>query len=84
MVVCAGIFRVFGQEVAELPLVATNTDCQGQVIYFTSAMNLPFSIVFLNLRNYLKSNIFVPKMLLFSFRATSSPFFPALRGCLDL
>lgn len=27
----AGIFRIFGQEVAELPLVATSTDCQGQV-----------------------------------------------------
>lgn len=31
-VVCAGIFRVFGQEVAELPLVATHKDWEGQVI----------------------------------------------------
>ncbi|XP_027348247.1 uncharacterized protein LOC113859749 [Abrus precatorius] len=30
VVVSAGIFRVFGSEVAELPLVATVTDCQGQ------------------------------------------------------
>nr|XP_043613541.1 uncharacterized protein LOC122585478 [Erigeron canadensis] len=28
-VVSAGIFRIFGQEVAELPLVATSTECQG-------------------------------------------------------
>lgn len=32
VVVCAAIFRVLGQEVAELPLVATDKDCQGQVI----------------------------------------------------
>ena len=31
-VVSAGMFRIFGQEVAELPLVATDTDYQGQVI----------------------------------------------------
>ncbi|KAJ1397768.1 Zinc finger, PHD-type [Sesbania bispinosa] len=35
VVVCAGAFRVFGQEVAELPLVATTTDSQGQG-YFQS------------------------------------------------
>ncbi|XP_020230967.1 uncharacterized protein LOC109811594 [Cajanus cajan] len=29
-VVCAGVFRVFGSEIAELPLVATTTDSQGQ------------------------------------------------------
>ncbi|ERN04758.1 hypothetical protein AMTR_s00140p00029580 [Amborella trichopoda] len=29
-VVSAGILRIFGQEVAELPLVATSLDCQGQ------------------------------------------------------
>ncbi|XP_059626948.1 uncharacterized protein LOC132269709 [Cornus florida] len=34
-VVSAGIFRIFGQEVAELPLVATTIDCQGQG-YFQS------------------------------------------------
>ncbi|KAJ9554717.1 hypothetical protein OSB04_009331 [Centaurea solstitialis] len=28
-VVSAGIFRIFGQEVAELPLVATSSECQG-------------------------------------------------------
>jgi len=31
VVVSAGIFRVFGSEIAELPLVATVTDFQGQV-----------------------------------------------------
>ncbi|XP_049353448.1 uncharacterized protein LOC125817992 isoform X1 [Solanum verrucosum] len=35
LVVSAGIFRVFGKEVAELPLVATSTNCQGQG-YFQS------------------------------------------------
>ncbi|KAJ0084226.1 hypothetical protein Patl1_30553 [Pistacia atlantica] len=30
VVVSAGIFRIFGQELAELPLVATSTECQGQ------------------------------------------------------
>ncbi|ESR37669.1 hypothetical protein CICLE_v10030297mg [Citrus x clementina] len=35
VVVSAGIFRIFGQELAELPLVATSNDCQGQG-YFQS------------------------------------------------
>ncbi|XP_028808157.1 uncharacterized protein LOC114762754 isoform X2 [Neltuma alba] len=35
VVVSAGIFRIFGAEVAELPLVATIADCQGQG-YFQS------------------------------------------------
>ncbi|KAL1361483.1 hypothetical protein AAHE18_03G007000 [Arachis hypogaea] len=30
VIVSVGIFRIFGHEVAELPLVATPTDCQGQ------------------------------------------------------
>ncbi|XP_030521033.1 uncharacterized protein LOC115734409 isoform X2 [Rhodamnia argentea] len=34
-VVSAGTLRIFGQEMAELPLVATSTDCQGQG-YFQS------------------------------------------------
>ncbi|XP_060169679.1 uncharacterized protein LOC132600489 isoform X1 [Lycium barbarum] len=35
LVVSAGIIRIFGKEVAELPLVATSTKCQGQG-YFQS------------------------------------------------
>lgn len=31
LVVSAAIVRVFGDEVAELPLVATRSDCQGKV-----------------------------------------------------
>lgn len=31
VVVSAAIVRVFGEEVAELPLVATRSDCQGKV-----------------------------------------------------
>lgn len=30
-VVSAGLLRIFGVEAAELPLVATSIDCQGQV-----------------------------------------------------
>ncbi|KAL0436959.1 UNVERIFIED_CONTAM: Increased DNA methylation 1 [Sesamum radiatum] len=30
VVVSAGIFRIFGEEVAELPLVATRSECQGK------------------------------------------------------
>jgi N-acetylglutamate synthase-like GNAT family acetyltransferase len=30
VIVSVGIFRVFGSELAELPLVATSKDCQGQ------------------------------------------------------
>ncbi|XVE59451.1 hypothetical protein DITRI_Ditri05aG0047700 [Diplodiscus trichospermus] len=33
VVVSAGIFRIFGQEMAEIPLVATSTEFQGQVNY---------------------------------------------------
>ncbi|KAL0303314.1 UNVERIFIED_CONTAM: Increased DNA methylation 1 [Sesamum radiatum] len=35
VVVSAGIFRIFGEEVAELPLVATRSECQGKG-YFQS------------------------------------------------
>ncbi len=40
----AGVFRIFGQEVAELPLVATDTDYQGQVIliYCWDSFFFPF------------------------------------------
>jgi hypothetical protein len=34
VIVSVGIFRVFGSELAELPLVATSKDCQGQVNSF--------------------------------------------------
>lgn len=33
LVVSAGMFRIYGAEVAELPLVATSADYQGQVIF---------------------------------------------------
>ncbi|KAE8733081.1 Cyclin-dependent kinases regulatory subunit 1 [Hibiscus syriacus] len=35
VVVSAGIFRIFGQQVAEIPLVATSSESQGQVINTT-------------------------------------------------
>jgi len=42
VVVSAGIFRIFGKEVAELPLIATKDEYQKQVILFTLEMNLTF------------------------------------------
>ena len=42
MVVSAGIFRIFGEEVAELPLVATSKDFQGQV---SKSAAWPFSFI---------------------------------------
>ncbi|KAM7528022.1 hypothetical protein LguiB_031432 [Lonicera macranthoides] len=47
LVVSAGIFRIFGQEVAELPLVATSSDCQGQGYFgslFSCIENLLMSL----------------------------------------
>lgn len=35
VVVSAGLLRIFGQEVAELPLVATSREYQGKVSYCT-------------------------------------------------
>ncbi|PSR86543.1 Increased DNA methylation like [Actinidia chinensis var. chinensis] len=50
-IVSAGIIRFFGEKVAELPLVATSTDCQGQgyfQVLFSCIENL---LGFLKLRN---------------------------------
>lgn len=55
LVVSAGIFRVFGKEVAELPLVATSTNCQGQG-YFQSL----FSCVENLLRSLKVENLVLP------------------------
>ncbi|KAK7857728.1 increased dna methylation 1 [Quercus suber] len=50
-VVSAGMFRIFGQEVAELPLVATDTDYQGQG-YFQSLFScIERLLSSLNVRN---------------------------------
>ncbi|XP_019199497.1 PREDICTED: uncharacterized protein LOC109193127 [Ipomoea nil] len=46
LVVSAGVIRIFGKEVAELPLVATSLDCQGKG-YFQS--------LFYSIENLLKS-----------------------------
>jgi hypothetical protein len=42
VVVSAGIFRVFGKDVAELPLVATKAEYKEQVELFILEMNLTF------------------------------------------
>ncbi|XP_015058462.1 uncharacterized protein LOC107004678 isoform X1 [Solanum pennellii] len=55
LVVSAGIFRVFGKEVAELPLVATSTNCQGQG-YFQSL----FSCIENLLRSLKVENLVLP------------------------
>ncbi|GAV89240.1 PHD domain-containing protein [Cephalotus follicularis] len=52
VVVSAGIFRIFGQDLAELPLVATLTEFQGQGYFrclFSCIENL---LVSLNVRNF--------------------------------
>jgi hypothetical protein len=83
VVVSAGIFRVFGKEVAELPLIATKAEYQKQVILFTLEMNFTFLLsVSFYLNSYLKSNrimwnIYLLKMLLFSCRVSSDAYFPA-------
>lgn len=38
----AGIIRVFGERVAEVPLVATCTECQGQVNVMEAQLFLHF------------------------------------------
>lgn len=49
-VVSAGIIRIFGQEVAELPLVATSSDCQGHG-YFQSLFSCVEKLLgFLNVK----------------------------------
>ncbi|KAL5763921.1 hypothetical protein ACOSQ2_016515 [Xanthoceras sorbifolium] len=51
VVVSAGIFRIFGQEVAELPLVATSLDWQGQG-YFQSLFSCIEKLLgYLNVKN---------------------------------
>lgn len=93
VVVSAGVFRIFGAEVAELPLVATITDCQGQVFYFTysNEYNILFYVV-LSLRNSTSKINFLWMMthnsnkgiiLLFS-RVTSKLCSLASKGFLDL
>ncbi|KAA8550295.1 hypothetical protein F0562_001979 [Nyssa sinensis] len=50
-VVCAGIIRILGLDVAELPLVATSSDCQGQG-YFQSLFSCIENLLrSLNVRN---------------------------------
>ncbi|XP_022755912.1 uncharacterized protein LOC111303754 isoform X2 [Durio zibethinus] len=51
VVVSAGIFRIFGQEVAEIPLVATSTEYQGQG-YFQCLFSCVEKLLgFLNVKN---------------------------------
>ncbi|XVF46788.1 hypothetical protein PTKIN_Ptkin03bG0056400 [Pterospermum kingtungense] len=51
VVVSAGIFRIFGQEVAEIPLVATSTECQGQGYFQCLFTCLEKLLGFLNVKN---------------------------------
>ncbi|KAF8396500.1 hypothetical protein HHK36_018123 [Tetracentron sinense] len=50
-VVSAGIFRIFGCEVAELPLVATSSDNQGQGCFQSLFSCIERLLWFLNVRN---------------------------------
>ncbi|XWS71550.1 hypothetical protein CRYUN_Cryun03dG0147300 [Craigia yunnanensis] len=51
VVVSAGIFRIFGQEVAEVPLVATSIECQGQGYFQCLFTCLEKLLGFLNVKN---------------------------------
>ncbi|GLT58668.1 hypothetical protein SLA2020_315390 [Shorea laevis] len=51
VVVSAGIFRIFGQEVAELPLVATSTEAQGQGYFQCLFSCIEKLLGFLKVRN---------------------------------
>ncbi|XWS73994.1 hypothetical protein CRYUN_Cryun02cG0177200 [Craigia yunnanensis] len=51
VVVSVGIFRIFGQEVAEIPLVATSTECQGQGYFQCLFTCLEKLLGFLNVKN---------------------------------
>ena len=70
-VVSAAMFRIYGTDVAELPLVATSADCQGQV-----------SVVLLStllwMCGMLGCDLFSPDLC----RDTSRPYFHVLRGFL--
>ena len=61
MVVSAGIFRIFGAEVAELPLVATVADSQGKVGFHLS--NEIFFALFLSSEEYCKLLNFLLKTI---------------------
>ena len=67
-VVSAGIFRIFGSEVAELPLVATDTNFQGQV------SNKHNQLCFDRRKVHIKKEEGI-------FRGTSNRCIRALRGC---
>ncbi|TYI64682.1 hypothetical protein E1A91_D09G104700v1 [Gossypium mustelinum] len=51
VVVSAGIFRIFGQEVAEIPLVATSTEGEGQGYFQCLFTCLEKLLGFLNVKN---------------------------------
>ncbi|KAF3455153.1 hypothetical protein FNV43_RR05601 [Rhamnella rubrinervis] len=50
-VVSAGMFRIYGSEVAELPLVATSAQCQGQGYFQTLFACIERFLAFLNVKN---------------------------------
>ncbi|XVF19831.1 hypothetical protein REPUB_Repub11eG0144500 [Reevesia pubescens] len=51
VVVSAGIFRIFGQEMAEVPLVATSAECQGQGYFQCLFTCIEKLLGFLNVKN---------------------------------
>ncbi|KAM6573738.1 hypothetical protein CsatA_017818 [Cannabis sativa] len=50
-VVSAGIFRIYGSDVAELPLVATSAECQGQGYFQTLFSCFERFLAFLNVKD---------------------------------
>ncbi|KFK32359.1 hypothetical protein AALP_AA6G231300 [Arabis alpina] len=51
VIVSVGIFRIFGSELAELPLVATSKDCQGQGYFQCLFACIQRLLGFLNVKN---------------------------------
>ena len=71
-VVSAAIVRVFGEEVAELPLVATRSDCQGKVGHLIDSDRI---ILFLS------SFCHLHQKLIFNFHLQG--YFQALFACIE-
>lgn len=70
VVVSAGLLRIFGREVAELPLVATSRECQGKVrnsaVHFSLWLlvsKVLFSVCVSKLKDFDFLYIFFPGLL---------------------
>lgn len=72
-VVSAAIVRVFGEEVAELPLVATRSDCQGKVGLLMEPNRISL---------FLLSFCFLHRSMIYNFLLLQG-YFQALFACIE-